>query len=72
MFDVLTQKEFEKAEKKGNWKDDYNPILEAQRQKMLKEFVEWLKEHQVIGLSGEYYHINPIQLAELKKLAEEK
>ena len=26
---LLTQKQFEKAEKKENWKDDYNPILDA-------------------------------------------
>jgi len=27
---ILTQKQFEKAEKQGKWADDYNPILEAQ------------------------------------------
>lgn len=33
---VLTQTEFEKAEKQGGWKDDYNPILDAQAQKSFK------------------------------------
>lgn len=33
---LLTQKEFEKAEKNGEWEDDYNPILKAQDLKTRK------------------------------------
>jgi hypothetical protein len=43
---ILTQKEFEQAEKTANWKDDYNPILDAQAKKGfeagIKEVVDWI------------------------------
>ena len=39
---LLTQKEFEKAEKQQKWKGDFEPILQAQHLKTVKAVFEEL------------------------------
>jgi len=51
---LLTQKQFEQAEKNGDWKDDYNPILNAQA---LKSFNAGIKE--VVGFVDAYFYLVP-------------
>ena len=53
---ILTQQEFKEADKIGNWKDDYNPILDKQAQKSfeqgrklgMKEVAEWFIESELL------------------------
>ena len=60
---LLTQKQFEEAEKQERWKGDYNPILFAQAQKSYKagerkvvEFVEYcIKLPELTELRTEHF-----------------